>query len=289
MKIIFATHAYHKDWRIVLHPLRLKKIIESHQYPFDEKLLVINNIHDHERGSIEKKCRDLLKRGIVSRVLFVDRYLTDEVLESFRLEPEFFWKHNPYFSTAQLTALHFAQSLEADYLLHMAGDVWLERCTPWIPPAIDAFEKECDHRTVGFNLCRNIYRNHYPIWSHEETESFWLSHPGTMKGDQEFGRGFSVSDHSYILSLKKIDFDFSSSLENFQSYHNFWPDYATPCFEMYFKNFLDRKSLQYAALKPNKNAPITKHKNFSPNQWKNLLYLLLGKYTKGAYASKCSS
>ncbi|WP_456457493.1 hypothetical protein [Nitratifractor sp.] len=284
-KIAFATHAYYKDWRVVLNPKRFEEIVKSHKYDFERIVIIINNINNKsEKRKAISAAEILLEKGIATDVLISDEYLTKDVLSYFNIDYNFFWKNNPYFSTAQLSALHYLRN-KADFVLHMSGDVWLEKCGEWISGALAGLERDDD--MLGFNLCRNIYIDKYPIWAIEENDKFWISYGKLSENEEK--RGFGLSDHAYIIKTNpKIDYDFGFDLKELEGYNAYWPSYARPCFEMYIRAFLDRKKLKYGALKPQNGLPITKHKNFSNSKIKSLFYLLAGYYTNGKYSTICS-
>ncbi len=282
-KVAFATHAYYKDWRVVLNPKRFETVLKSHKYDFDQVIVVINNIYKGDQKKVLKYAENLLKTGLVTDILVSEKYLTKSVLTDFNIDFDFFWKNNPYFSSAQLSALHYLRE-KVDFVLHMSGDVWLQKCGEWIAGAMKKLEE--DENMIGFNICRNIYIDKYPIWAHSENDNFWISNGELKKGGER--RGFGLSDLAYVLKTKpKIYYDFSFSKKELYKYNNFWPSYARPCFEMYIRAFLDKYSLNYGALKPKNEVPVTKHKNFSSFQLKNLFYLYAGFYTNGKYAPKC--
>jgi hypothetical protein len=282
-KIAFATHTYYKDWRIVLNPKRFETILTSHKYNFDKILIIINNIFPKDKKKSIQYAEQLIKLGLATDIIIADEYLTKNVLADFNINYKFFWTNNPYFSTAQISALHYLKN-KVDYILHMAGDVWLEKCGNWIPEAIKNLEKS--ENMIGFNLCRNIYLNEYPKWASNENEYFWISNKKLTKNGK---RGFGLSDLAYVLKTNpKYPYDFGFDNKDFKKYYKFWPTYATPCFEMYIRAFLDKYKLTYGALKPINGIPITKHKNFNKFQLKNLIYLYLGYYyTNGKYGPSC--
>ncbi|WP_456392300.1 hypothetical protein, partial [Nitratifractor sp.] len=106
-KIGYATHAYWRDWRVVLDPKRFDLLLKSHSYKFDKTIVIINNIPNvSEMKRAKSMALKLKSLGLVDEYIVVDEYLNPSVLRSFNLKEDF-WSMNPYFSTAQIAALHY--------------------------------------------------------------------------------------------------------------------------------------------------------------------------------------
>ncbi|HLB53063.1 MAG TPA: hypothetical protein VJK48_05075 [Chlamydiales bacterium] len=136
--VTFATSCWEKDWRqILLHPHYLPiQQIANHRFPFQEKILVINNVVD--LSLVTQAAKRWLDHGVLSHVVAVDGR-EEEILSYFGLKRSDFatdWQfHN---AMGPLTALFSAKS---DYLLYVTGDVRLEKEVDWIGKALSYMEK----------------------------------------------------------------------------------------------------------------------------------------------------
>jgi len=298
-KVAFATHVYFKDYDVVLDPGRFAMVVQSHGFDFSDVLIVLNNFEsEKDWKKAQKAAHKLIDMGLATRCIDALSYLTDDVLKEFGLEGKRFWKQNPYFATSQITALHWLRK-RADYVLHMAGDVWLDRPMNWIPAVLPEIESRPE--MLGFNLCRGVYEQNYPIcypnWNQDEDDVFWVSRHLSVSKDPSLvlpvekyeGRGWGLSDLAYFVRLNPSKkWDLRIREEDAKKYMSFWVGYARPCFEMYLTLFMYRSGFCYGALKPlNGQYPKTNHKNFTSNKVKQTFYRLLGRYKPGGrYATK---
>lgn len=276
-RVIFATHAFWRDYRIVLAPWRFKIIVESHRYNFSDVVVVLNNFRSvSEYKSARRMADRLVSLGLATCVLDVHSYLTDDALVDLGLDPSAYWGWNPYFSAAQFSAYHWART-RGEYIFHMNGDVWIDRETEWVPRALGRIS---NHPSMfGFNLCRNVYIDLYDrlstLGNNYSTEDFWIS--------RSIDDGWGVSDLAYFIRVDE-GMRFGISADDMVRLSPKWPLYATPCFEMYATAAIYRSGMCYGALKPYTGiAPITRHKNFPKSVYKLWFYRILGKYGRGHY------
>ena len=70
--VTFATCCWEKDWkRILLSPDYLSTLqIGNHQYPFEEKLLIINNVDDLEE--VKKAAQKRVDEGVLTRYIVTE-------------------------------------------------------------------------------------------------------------------------------------------------------------------------------------------------------------------------
>lgn len=286
----FVTSAWQRDWPVVLSARRFEAILNSHRHSFNVRLIVLNNFPNAaDERRARKKAGELVKTGLATDVLHAPTYLTPDVLKSFALNADKFWKLNPYFSSTHLAALHWLQS-KADWLFFQNGDVWLERPANWIPRALSALAGHSEIR--GLNLCRNIYMGNSK-WSYaehcqEEDENLWIAKPPFVKDGslERFGlSGFGLSDHAYLIKVAPAErWNFTSQIQTLQAYYSFWPKYAQPCFEMLYFETMERCGFGHAALKPLAGiGPVSKHKSFPKSKLKLMFYQMLGKYRLGPF------
>ena len=289
--VVFASHAFFRDYRVVLDAKRWQMVLSSHGFKFSYILVILNNfIDDKQHAHAYAMAETLLEKGLATHIIDARKFLTEERLQRYGLDKTF-WANNPWFSAAQFSALAWAQEKKAAYLLHMAGDVWLQNPVAWIPNAIHWLLTEDQTPLIGFNLCRNIYVKEYPIRLHRELPHFWISDKMSDKPLQEHrtGRGWGLSDHAFFLKIDEApSWNFAMSAEEILNYEKLWPLYARPCFEMYVTLWMIRHALSYGALKYIPElTPLTKHKSYPKKPLKTLYYKLLGRYhSNGKYATQ---
>lgn len=168
MKVTFATSCWERDWRtILLDPDYLsKRQIGNHQYPFFERMLIINNVDDLplvERIAQEKVDEGILTRYVVAR----------DVLSFFGLKRSDFNDWQYYNALAPLMAIHEAKG---DYLLYLTGDVSLKRPVNWIEKAIRFMEKRPIVKVA--NLTWNDNYKEAKKESYRTTWNFYVAEEG---------------------------------------------------------------------------------------------------------------
>lgn len=282
--VAFVTSAWQRDWTVVLDPARFRMVVESHQHDFPIRLVVLNNFNTPaEAARARGRAEALVTAGLATQVVVAQELLTDAVLAGFGLDPQTFWQRNPWFSTAHLAALHALWG-RADWMFYQSGDVWLERPAQWLPGALAALAEVPELR--GLNLCRNIYRDHYPRNCERETEALWISSwwGGRARQPGDKAPGFCLSDHAYLIPVAPAPgWHFAFTDAELAPFHHYWPAYARPCFEMLYNLAMRRQGFHHAALKPDASGrPLTKHKSFPKAALAKLwLYRTLGFYRPG--------
>jgi len=150
--VTFATCCWEKDWRPILldsEYLRVKQI-ENHQFPFHERILIINNVLDLD--AVKRAAQKKVEEGVLTHV-YVAEESAREVLRFFQLEKKDFvpegdvssdWLY--YNALGPLTALYFASS---EYFLYLTGDVRLARPVSWIDKAIRRMEKIAKYKVAN--------------------------------------------------------------------------------------------------------------------------------------------
>ena len=279
-RIAFFTSAWERDWRIVLDPARFEANLASNAYDFPVRLVVLNNFDSRETAQRARaKADDLVARGLATDVAVFDEVLSDNVISGFGLNPAVFWRQNPYFTTAHLTALTVLAG-RCDYAFFLNGDVWLRDRSDWVGRAVSALAGRDDVR--GLNICRNIYRDLYPQWAYGETDDLWLSEPPPPCYPDP-RTGFSLSDHAYLLDVTPggEKWRFSNEPAELEPFYAHFPAYAQPCFEAFIMQANARDGIGHAALKP-RPGPVSMHKKGLPkSQLKLSLYLALGYFRPG--------
>ena len=150
MSVAFAITCWERDWRqILLHPDYLAKYqIAHHNYPFDEKILIINNVNN--LSEVLKAANQKIEEGILDRVVIAK----ESILNRFQMNLGDFYEgsvckvekspvatvdflyHN---AIGPLTALY---ATTCDYLLYQCGDIFLTQPTNWVKKATDLLKKD---------------------------------------------------------------------------------------------------------------------------------------------------
>ena len=131
--ITFATSCWERDWRhVLLNPDYLAvRQIENHQFPFAEKLLIINNVNDLE--SVKRAAQEKIDAGVLTRYV-----VAQGIPPLFQLTRSSFNEWQYYNALGPFTAIHECQS---DYLLYLTGDVYLKKPVNWLPKALRLMQK----------------------------------------------------------------------------------------------------------------------------------------------------
>lgn len=172
----FATTCWEKDWRLILLDpdyLRVRQIAH-HQFPFVERLLIINNVDD--LALVKAAAQTLIDEGVLTRYVVAD----GTVLSYFGLRREDFkpdegikadWVY--YNALGPLTAIYEAKG---DYLLYLTGDVRLDAPCDWIAKALKFMEKRPEVRVAG--LTWNGKYNEAKKESYRKTWNFYVAKEG---------------------------------------------------------------------------------------------------------------
>lgn len=162
--VTFATTVWEKDWRqILLDPEYLPiRQIQNHQFPFAEKLLVINNVSD--LAAVKQAALALIEQGVLTRFVVADE-LAAELLPFFQLQRSDFrmgpdagdyenvtpaWIY--YNALGPLAAIYAATS---DYLLYLTGDVRLDEPVDWLPSALRKMERQPNYKVANLTWNHN--------------------------------------------------------------------------------------------------------------------------------------
>lgn len=180
--VTFATTCWERDWRLILLDpdyLRLKQIAR-HNFPFAEKLLIINNVNDVD--AVLRAAQAKVDEGVLTRFV-VAQDLEDKPLSQVQLKREDFqasplypdvssdWLY--YNALGPLSAIYAAKS---EYLLYMTGDVYLGKEVSWIPKALRRMQK-CSNYKVA-NLTWNKKYGEAKRESHKTEWNFYVSKIG---------------------------------------------------------------------------------------------------------------
>lgn len=168
MSISFATSCWEKDWRtVLLAPDYLKTHqIGNHNYPFCEKILIINNVLDEK--AVIQAAKEKVDAGILSRFI-----MARDVLADFGLQRTDFNDWQYYNALPPLNAIFEAKG---EYLLYLTGDVSLPRPVNWLEKAVRYMEKK--EKIKVANLTWNHNYQEAKKESFRRTWNFFVSKNG---------------------------------------------------------------------------------------------------------------
>lgn len=168
MRVTFATSCWERDWRtLLLDPdyLSLRQI-GHHQFPFCERLLIINNVADLE--AVKRAAQAKVDEGVLTRFV-----VAKDVLNIFGIKREEFNDWQYHNAIAPLMAIHEARG---EYLLYLTGDVSLQKPVRWIYPAIQFMRKNSSIKVA--NLTWNDNYQEAKKESYKSTWNFYVSKEG---------------------------------------------------------------------------------------------------------------
>lgn len=187
----FATTCWEKDWRLILlSPDYLsQKMIGNHSYPFNDRLLIINNVKD--LAAVKKAADKKINEGVLTRYITAEER-SEEILSFFKLRRSDFQVGldagsyegvNPdwiyYNAIGPLTAIYEGNS---DYLLYHTGDVRLDFPVSWIEKSMKLMEN--NEQVKVANLVWNDRYDEAKRESYRKSWNFFYAKEGFS--DQQF-------------------------------------------------------------------------------------------------------
>ncbi len=160
MSVTFATSCWERDWRHILLESEYLKVlqVENHDFPFSERLLIINNVQNPKE--VEAAAQRRVEDGTLTRYVFAQ-----DILFHFDLKRSDFNEWQYYNALAPLMAIHEAKG---EYLLYVTGDVYLKRKVNWIPKAI-----RCMQKNSNFKVANLIWNDQYRQAKRESYRKTW--------------------------------------------------------------------------------------------------------------------
>lgn len=177
--ITLETKCWEHDWRRVLDGERLRLLAERNACPFNEKILMINNVR--RPSVVVRHAERARQQGLISQYVMVEEHAA-EALDFFAISRESLGV-GYYYSIAELVSLFLCRT---DFLLHYAGDCIPAAAGDWVSGAVQLMSR--DPRIKVCNL--DWEENHREAKGGviEETDDFFI------------GRGFS--DQCYLVRAK---------------------------------------------------------------------------------------
>jgi len=203
--VTFETKCWERDWKRLLQTDRLRQMVDLNDFPFAEKILIINNVKNFKE--VAHFADEAVRDGRLTRYYWAEDHAA-EVLDFFELSRESLGKGYVY-SIAELVGIFLCRT---EFLLHFAGD-----CIPagrhgWIPQALATFKE--DHRIKVANL---LWGGN---WAEAESES--------SEQTRDFFKGYGFSDQCYLIRVP----DFRAKIYNHPPpVPSPYPDYGGELFE----------------------------------------------------------
>lgn len=200
MTVTFETKVYQNDWEILLTGNYLSRLIKNCKYPFNKKILFINNVSDLNR--VKKSADRKVNDGTIDCYYVVEDFST-AALDFFDIDKQSFEGGYPY-SIAELVSIYLC---ETEYLMHFSSDSFMpDDAAPWIQEALDVFDERRD--VIVANPTWNFAFHEAKNESFETLSQFYL--------------GYGFSDQCYLIRTNifkdKIYNQTHSKSERYPSY-----------------------------------------------------------------------
>lgn len=176
--VSFATSVYEKDWRHVLPNGRLAAMIERCQYPFRQRLLILNNIQD--LTTVLQHTTYYQAQSFLDQVYSVADH-ADDLLRYFKIGPQNLYPGYDYL-LQNLAAIYFCPT---EYLLWMTCDSMMANAEPWIDAALERL------KAVPWLVAAN------PIWNF----AFDEAQAEALKQDQAFYLAQGFTDQCFLIPV----------------------------------------------------------------------------------------
>lgn len=215
-EVSFFTNCYEGDWRTLLKTDRLKNIIQSCNYSFAFKGLIINNVNNNEEVTFYAE--QAIQCGIIDAYYFSNDY-NIEVLKNFKIERRSFLTDacdGYWYSIAPLTAIYLCKT---NYLLYLTCDCEiLPNKTNWIE--------------LGKNLLlQDEYLVVNPTWTYQPE----LVKKESLREFESYYKNEGFSDQCFLIDRKPF-------LESIYNEHhpssNRYPVYSGNSFERRVNSYM---------------------------------------------------
>jgi hypothetical protein len=237
--VTFETKCWEGDWRRLLQTDRLRQMADLNDFPFVEKILMINNVKNYQE--VARYADKAVQSGCLTKYYRVEDY-ADEVLIFFGLSRELLGRGYVY-SISELASIYLCRS---DFLLHFAGDCIPAQHHAWIPKAIELFGN--DSRIKVANL----------LWNHNLPEA----ESESIEQTADFFKSIAFSDQNYLIRVS----DFRQRIYGYSHPNSArYPDYGGELYEKRVDSWLQcqghlRATYKHASYLHQNNPPTTKQR-----------------------------
>ena len=242
--ITFETKCWEKDWKYLLKTNVIRNNINRNKYPFEKKVLMINNVSSYK--TVSRAADKLINNGILTDYFLVDDY-ADKTLEFFNLTKEDLGK-GYYYSIAELVSIFLCTT---KYLLHYSSDSKLKTTSNWINCALKELNQ--DDKIKVANL----------TWNGD----YIAAQRESIDENDEFYKGFGFSDQCYLIQTK----DFKKCIYKEIHYSSKrYPSYGGELFEKRVDSWMRNNNYYRITYKHGSYY----HKNFPNNIIKKIIRYL---------------
>lgn len=247
MTITFETKVWENDWEIMLKTNRIMHMIDRCHYPFEEKVLYINNVKDI--GAVARAADQLVANQTITKYIDVSQY-AKKAMDFFNLSKENLGI-GYYYSIAELVSIYLTKT---QYLLHFSGDSIVAPQTnkDWLTAGIKTLES--NPQVKVFNLTWNK--------NYEEV----ANESNSCDQDNFYGNGFS--DQMYLI--RTVDFR-QSIYDHYHPDAERYPSYGGELFEKKVYSWLRQHNYLRATYKHGSYI----HQNFTGTLWKKKMSIFL--------------
>ena len=218
--VSFFTVCYEKDWEKILKENRIGTLISNCNFPFNEKVLIINNVKN--RKLVEGYAIEAVNNKIIDKYYFSEDF-SEKLLSTFCIRRKSFvldTYDGYWYSIGPLSAVYCCQS---KYLLYFTGDCMVPLSnSPWIQDAIEVFESNSTILTAN------------PVWDNKIQEAIDES----FSEDSKWCYSYGFSDQCFLLEKSRLYGDV---------YNYYHP--ASERYPMYGGNIFERRILCYMRCK----------------------------------------
>jgi hypothetical protein len=267
-EVSFFTNCYEGDWRTLLKTNRLKKIIDSCQYPFDFKGLIINNVKHIEE--VRYYAEEHKKLGIIDDYFFSNDY-SDKALSQFNIKRKSFITDGCdgyWYSIAPLIAIYLCKT---SYLLYLTCDCEiLAHEINWI-----------DNGKKLLQLDQHFVIN--PIWTYQPE----LAKRESVYENENYFKNHGFTDQCFLIKTN------SFSQDIYNEHHissDRYPSYSGHSFERRVNSYMRNhqkyrvvlKKVSYLHIKIADIAPSKKKSFFQQYYpvWSRRIKIKLNQYLK---------
>jgi len=214
--VSFFTVCYEKDWEKILKENRIGTMISNCNFPFNEKVLIINNVND--RQLVERYAKEAVHNQIIDKYYFSEDF-SEQLLSAFSIKRKSFILDTfdgYWYSIGPLSAVYCCQS---KYLLYLTGDCDIPLSnSPWIDDAIELFKSNSSILIAN------------PVWDNKIEEALAES----FDEDSKWYYGNGCSDQCFLVEKDRL----YGNVYNY--YHRLSERYP-----MYGGNIFERRIFSY--------------------------------------------
>jgi len=229
--VTFFTSCYENDWRELIINGGIKRKIDSCNYHFAQKIIIVNNVNN--KKVVKQALNELIEDEIISNYYFADEF-SELILLFFNIDINSF-NGGYWYSIAPLLAIYVCNTT---YMVYFTGDAICENTEyNWIDNGIEALQKNDKIKVVN------------PIWNckHDEAKKEQDFYTNIYKLNNElldWHLGCSFSDQCFLIKTNEFIGEIYNEENDLSNV--LYPTYAGNSFEKRVSSYL--KNNQYLRL-----------------------------------------